>query len=55
MSNKITKTTLTNEQQLEVIKYKEKHPNMSQADIVDWVKTTFNLNVHSTTIGCLLK
>jgi Tc5 transposase DNA-binding domain len=55
MSNKITRTTLTNEQRLAVIRYKEKHPNTSQADIANWVKTTFGLDVHSTTIGRLLK
>ena len=55
MSNKITKTILTNKQQLAIIRYKEKYPNISQADIANWVKTTFGLDIHSTTIGHLLK
>jgi len=44
------KTTLTNEQKLLVLKYKDSNPNATQ-----WVKTTLNLDIHPTTVGRLLK
>ncbi|CAG8772506.1 9708_t:CDS:2, partial [Gigaspora margarita] len=37
---KETKTTLTNEQRKDIIKYKKKNSQISQADLVSWVKQT---------------
>ncbi|CAG8722701.1 13156_t:CDS:2, partial [Dentiscutata erythropus] len=51
----VKKTTLSNEQRREIIKYKEKNPNISHVDLAAWIKETFKLEVHSTTIGCLIK
>ncbi|CAG8566159.1 3818_t:CDS:2, partial [Dentiscutata erythropus] len=57
MSSKkqVKKTTLSNEQKKEIIKYKEKNPNISYIDLAAWIKKTFKLEVHSTTIGHLIK
>ncbi|CAG8558819.1 270_t:CDS:2 [Gigaspora margarita] len=52
---KKTKTALTNEQRKAIIKHKEKHPQISQTDLVDWVKQTIDLKVHQSTISCLIK
>ncbi|CAG8781791.1 349_t:CDS:2, partial [Dentiscutata erythropus] len=52
---KKTKTALTNEQRKAIIKHKEKHPQISQTDLVDWVKQTMNLKVHQSTISRLIK
>lgn len=52
---KETKTTLTNEQRKAIIAYKDKNPNISQADIVNWIKQTMGLDVHQSTIIRLLK
>ncbi|CAG8695002.1 19182_t:CDS:2, partial [Gigaspora margarita] len=52
---KETKTTLTNEQRKDIINYKEKNPQISQADLVSWVKQTMGLTVHQTTISRLIK
>ncbi|CAG8474641.1 4926_t:CDS:2, partial [Cetraspora pellucida] len=49
------KTTLSNEQRKEIIAFKEKHPNTSHVELVDWVKKKFGLEVHQSTIGRLLK
>ncbi|CAG8577733.1 37354_t:CDS:2 [Gigaspora margarita] len=43
---KETKTTLTNEQRKAIIKHKEKTPQISQIDLVDWIKQTIDLKVH---------
>jgi hypothetical protein len=55
MSNKITRTTLTNKQRLHVLKYKDSNPNASYVNVANWVKTTLNVDIHPTTIGRLLK
>ena len=55
MVSKVARTTLKNEQRLEVLEYKNQNPKASQAIVADWVKTKFDLNVHPTTIGRLLK
>ncbi|CAG8681177.1 20259_t:CDS:1 [Gigaspora rosea] len=52
---KETKTTLTNEQRKDIIKHKEKNSQLSQADLVSWVKQTMDLTVHQTTISRLIK
>ncbi|CAG8677599.1 14215_t:CDS:2 [Cetraspora pellucida] len=51
----IDKTILSNEQRKEIIAFKEKHPNTSHVELVDWVKKKFGLEVHQSTIGRLLK
>ncbi|CAG8758310.1 21278_t:CDS:2, partial [Racocetra persica] len=53
--SKETKTTLTNEQRKDIIKHKEKNPQISQADLDSWVKQTMGLTVHQTTISHLIK
>ncbi|CAG8716353.1 3899_t:CDS:2 [Dentiscutata erythropus] len=52
---KETKTILTNKQRKDIIKHKEKNPQISQADLVSWVKQTMGLMVHQTTISRLIK
>jgi arginine repressor len=52
---KKTKTALTNEQRKAIIKHKEKHPQISQTDLVDWIKQTMDLKVHQSTISRLIK
>ncbi|CAG8689713.1 25459_t:CDS:1, partial [Gigaspora rosea] len=49
------KTSLNNEQRKEIIEFKNKNPNISHVDLAAWVKEKFNLEVHSTTIGHLIK
>ncbi|CAG8731540.1 22072_t:CDS:2 [Cetraspora pellucida] len=49
------KTTLTNKQRQDIITYKSKYPNISNVELVDWIKKKFKLDVHSSTIGCLIK
>jgi hypothetical protein len=49
------KTTLNNKQRKDIIAYKEKHPNISYIDLVEWVKKNFDLDVHPTTISRLIK
>ncbi|CAG8796350.1 23340_t:CDS:1, partial [Racocetra persica] len=49
------KTTLTNKQRQDIIVHKNKTPNISNVELVDWVKKEFKLDVHPTTIGRLLK
>src|SRR4051794_32684203 len=53
MSSK--KTTLNNEQRLAVISFKDQNPSTNDADLVNWVKETFNVDIHRTTINRLLK
>ncbi|CAG8489193.1 2143_t:CDS:2 [Dentiscutata erythropus] len=55
MSSKKQKNTLNNEQRKEVIEFKDKNPNISHVDLATWVKNKFNLEVHPTTIGRLVK
>ena len=52
---KIKRTTLTNEQKLLVLKYKDSNPNATHVNVAQWVKTTLNLDIHPTTVGRLLK
>src|SRR6185369_10339323 len=52
---KIKRTTLTNEQKLLVLKYKDSNPNATHVNVAQWVKTTLNLDIHPTTVGHLLK
>ncbi|CAG8753169.1 14788_t:CDS:2 [Gigaspora margarita] len=52
---KKTKTALTNKQRKAIINYKEKHPQISQTDLVDWIKQTMDLKVHQSTISHLIK
>ncbi|CAG8772519.1 23865_t:CDS:2, partial [Dentiscutata erythropus] len=54
-SKRKDKTTLTNKQRQDIITYKSKHPNISNVELVDWVKKEFKLDVHPSTIGCLIK
>ncbi|CAG8824771.1 24564_t:CDS:1, partial [Gigaspora rosea] len=49
------KTTLNNEQRKEIIAYKEKNPSISHVDLASWVKKTYNLEIHQSTIGRLLR
>ncbi|CAG8826252.1 10111_t:CDS:1, partial [Cetraspora pellucida] len=53
--SKETKTTLTNEQRKVIIAHKDKNPQISQVDLVEWVKKTMNLDVHQSTISRLIK
>ncbi|CAG8709973.1 32718_t:CDS:1, partial [Gigaspora margarita] len=53
--SKETKTTLTNEQRKAIIKHKEKNPQISQINLVDWVKQTMDFKVHQSTISRLIK
>jgi Tc5 transposase DNA-binding domain/Fission yeast centromere protein N-terminal domain len=55
MSSKITKTTLNNEQRIAIITFKDQNPNISNIDLVEWVKKKFNLDVHQSTISRLIK
>ncbi|CAG8772668.1 22703_t:CDS:2, partial [Dentiscutata erythropus] len=40
---------------LEVLNYKDKNPDISNVDIAKWVKETFSLNIHLSTVGRILK
>ncbi|CAG8573492.1 4316_t:CDS:2 [Gigaspora margarita] len=51
----LEKTSLNNEQKKEIIEFKNKNPNISHVDLATWVKEKFTLEVHSTTIGHLIK
>ncbi|CAG8824309.1 17270_t:CDS:2, partial [Gigaspora margarita] len=53
--SKETKTTLTNKQRKAIIEYKEKNPQITQADLVGWVKQKMGFDVHQSTISRLLK
>ncbi|CAG8842888.1 11958_t:CDS:1, partial [Racocetra persica] len=55
MFSKTKQTTLTNKQKLEVLNYKDKNPDISNVDIAKWVKETFSLNIHLSTVGRILK
>ena len=58
---KIKRTTLTNKQNLLVLKNKDRNPNYNATHVIvvvnvaQWVKTTFNLDINPTTVGRLLK
>ncbi|CAG8707726.1 20099_t:CDS:2 [Dentiscutata erythropus] len=54
-SKRKDKTTLTNKQRQDIITYKSKYPNISNVELVDWVKKEFKLDVHPSTIGRLIK
>ncbi|CAG8640980.1 12351_t:CDS:2 [Cetraspora pellucida] len=54
-SKRKNKTTLNNKQRKDVIDHKNKNPNISNVDLAEWVKKEFNLEVHPTTIGRLIK
>ncbi|CAG8664247.1 17868_t:CDS:2 [Dentiscutata erythropus] len=54
-SKRKEKTTLSNQQRKEIIEFKEKHPSISNVDLVDWVKKNMGLEVHPSTIGRLIK
>ncbi|CAG8848038.1 38056_t:CDS:2, partial [Gigaspora margarita] len=54
-SKRKDKTTLTNKQRQDIITYKSKHPNITNVELVDWVKKEFKLDVHLSMIGCLIK
>ncbi|CAG8788155.1 16064_t:CDS:2 [Dentiscutata erythropus] len=49
------KTTLSNQQRKDIIAFKEKNSNISNVDLVDLVKKNMGLDVHPSTIGCLIK
>ncbi|CAG8853188.1 4290_t:CDS:2, partial [Gigaspora margarita] len=49
------KTTLTNKQRQDIVIYKSKHPNITNVELVDWVKKEFKLDVYPSTIECLIK
>ncbi|CAG8591307.1 17201_t:CDS:2, partial [Dentiscutata erythropus] len=51
----VSRTTLTDEQRLEVIKHRNENSNETHDDTVKWIKNTYNLDIHRTTIGRLLK
>ncbi|CAG8736496.1 6018_t:CDS:2 [Dentiscutata erythropus] len=55
LKSKKDKTTLTNKQRKAIIEYKEKNFQITQTDLISWVKQKMSLNVHQTTISCLLK
>ncbi|CAG8690448.1 25980_t:CDS:1, partial [Gigaspora rosea] len=54
-SKRKDKTTLTNKQRQDIVTYKNKHSNITNVELVDWVKKEFKLDVHSSTIGRLIK
>ena len=57
MSTKIKRTTLTNKQNYLFSSTKTVTPNATHINVAQWVniKTTFNLDINPTTVGCLLK
>ncbi|CAG8507673.1 10705_t:CDS:2 [Scutellospora calospora] len=54
-SKRKEKTTLSNQQRKKIIEFKEKHPSISNVDLVDWVKKNMGLEVHPSTIRRLIK
>ena len=54
-ASKSTKTTLKDEQRAAVITYKNQHPYTSNIDLVNWIRATYQLNVHPSTVSRLLK
>ena len=46
------RTTLNKEQKIELITYKNTNPSTSN---VEWIKQSYNLVVHPSTIGRILK
>ncbi|CAG8843652.1 23496_t:CDS:2 [Gigaspora margarita] len=54
-SKRKDKTTLTNKQRQDIVTYKSKYPNITNVELIDWVKKEFKLDVHPSMIGCLIK
>ncbi|CAG8744980.1 9679_t:CDS:2, partial [Dentiscutata erythropus] len=55
LKSKETKTTLTNKQRKAIIEHKEKNLQITQADLVGWVKQKTGLDIYQSTISRLLK
>ncbi|CAG8784565.1 27512_t:CDS:2, partial [Dentiscutata erythropus] len=55
LTKKVSKTTLTDKQRLEVIKHRNENPNKTHDDTIKWIKNIYNLDIYHTTIGRLLK
>ncbi|CAG8785863.1 9880_t:CDS:1, partial [Acaulospora morrowiae] len=54
-SSSASKTTLNDKQRASVITYKDQNPYASNIDLVNWIKATYQLNVHPSTVSRLLK
>ena len=48
-------STLNDEQRAAVITYKDQNPYASNIDLVNWIRATYQLNVHPSTVSRLLK
>ena|SRR5436190_20079544 len=49
------RTTLNKEQKIALITYKNTNPSTSNVDLSKWIKQSYNLVVHPSTIGRILK
>ena len=49
------RTTLNKEQKIALITYKNTNPSTSNVDLAKWIKQSYNLVVHTSTIGRILK
>ena len=50
-----SRTTLDNKQKVALITYKNMNPSTSNVDLAKWIKQSYNLVVHPSTIGRILK
>ena len=54
-SDMVNRTTLNKEQKIALITYKNTNPSTSNVDLSKWIKQSYNLVVHPSTIGRILK
>ena len=55
MSSKNKKIALNNNQRQQIVAYKKHNPSVSNVDLVKWVKETFDIDIHPSTICHLMK
>ena len=48
-SKRKDKTTLTNKKRQDIVTYKSKHPNITNIELIDWVKKEFKLDIYPST------
>ena len=51
----VSRTTLNNKQKVALITYKNTNPSASNVDLAKWIKQSYNLVVHPSIIGRILK
>jgi len=49
------KTTLNSEQKVALVTYKNTNPNTNNVNLAEWIKQSYNLVIHPSTISHILK